>query len=786
MEYRAPALCTVVTFLLCVSSREVTVKHSDLLLCEEHRRACVTNLKDCGPRPATSIQRTLNMSCYYEELEIDQMSHRTVTCEWSDESESPTESDVSLIFSRSRRILSCEMLFNEVAIFNVTARIKNYMTGSETWSKPHTVYLSEAVKPSPPVLSVDGHTVDSVVVSWGCMYGCSCRLQYRDNRSHTWTRAPDSVSLSEGQTLTYTIRDLQQFTVYRAAVSCREDSDIWSRWSNEVTARTLDRAPSSAPDVCYRAEKSESGDLFLLHLMWKDLDLLDAGSRILGYQVSYEPERNQNLQDRVTQNVTEGTALLVVEAGNCSVSVRAFNTAGYGPAARLSIDTQRRETLPSVRNLWASSSPEGLLVRWETPVDPPPSLMPVSLFAVQWHSETRASSDRRTTVDNISTSTLIRDVDPEDSYLISVFPVYNQQCGPPQSLPASLQQGALREAVKLKVVGVTKTSVTVTWVWQQKSGPIRVQGYSVVLRTDSQTHSLSLWPDQQQHTFHDLEPSTEYSLHLLADNTSRSILTVTTDFNEVLVVAAATPLLLLAVVVFIVSILSRTTYKSYFFPPISSPRCSTTGQWLMDPKHQRPGEGNILYVDDFHVTDVLGEKSLITVSPNSEPPSEKDLHEDASLLPIRHLVITLDPDYVSDAPVFPDPVPSSFQTPYHPVYSVNCPHVDQDQEEFASEESREVDSASHADACFPQKEEDGSGRISEISRLRETVMKSLFQEFMRNTHQTSCEDEYVGNSSSFQGTRDVETNCSPICDNDYIANSCFTANANANTTTTRC
>ena len=26
-------------------------------------------------------------------------------------------------------------------------------------------------------------------------------------------------------------------------------------------------------------------------------------------------------------------------------------------------------------------------------------------------------------------------------------------------------------------------------------------------------------------------------------------------------------------------------YKSYFFPPIPSPRGSTTGQWLMDPNH---------------------------------------------------------------------------------------------------------------------------------------------------------------------------------------------------------
>ncbi|MEQ2218183.1 hypothetical protein XENOCAPTIV_030676, partial [Xenoophorus captivus] len=45
---------------------------------------------------------------------------------------------------------------------------------------------------------------------------------------------------------------------------------------------------------------------------------------------------------------------------------------------------------------------------------------------------------------------------------------------------------------------------------------------------------LSLWPDQQhQHTFSNLTPSTEYSLLLLADNLSRSIILVATHFGEI-------------------------------------------------------------------------------------------------------------------------------------------------------------------------------------------------------------------------------------------------------------
>ena len=76
----------------------------------------------------------------------------------------------------------------------------------------------------------------------------------------------------------------------------------------------------------------------------QDLDLSKVGGHILGYQVSYRPVKKQRLQDRLIQNVTEATALLVVDGRNCSVTVAAFNMAGYGPAAHLSIDVQRQSS----------------------------------------------------------------------------------------------------------------------------------------------------------------------------------------------------------------------------------------------------------------------------------------------------------------------------------------------------------------------------------------------------------------------------------------------------------
>lgn len=57
--------------------------------------------------------------------------------------------------------------------------------------------------------------------------------------------------------------------------------------------------------------------------------------------MSYRPVREKQLQDTLMWNVTDVTALLLAEEGNCSITVRAYNTAGYGPVAQLYVDIQR-------------------------------------------------------------------------------------------------------------------------------------------------------------------------------------------------------------------------------------------------------------------------------------------------------------------------------------------------------------------------------------------------------------------------------------------------------------
>ncbi|XP_029961424.1 interleukin-6 receptor subunit beta-like isoform X1 [Salarias fasciatus] len=580
------------------SATEVKVIQSELKLCGENQRVCVTEPTDCDPPSPSSVQRDLNMWCSYHQSESGDSS---MTCGWSLDSESAA----SLIFTSEDQVFSCPGIFNLAATFNVSARIRGLKTGAETWSEPRTVTLYQAVQPPRP--SLTPLSEDSLLVSWRSSADGSCRLRHRLNHTHVWTQAPGSVPVSADQNASYVMKGLLPFTVYSAAVSCRTTSGgVWTVWSADASERTRDRAPSSAPEVCYRVEGTHPDGSLLLRLLWKPLDSLEAGFRVLGYTVRYSP-------GGLTHNVTGETAVLTVKEHNGSATVAAFNTAGSGPATRVQIDPQGHSVLPAVRHLWISSlrpGDEALRVQWRCP-EGLPSAPPLGHYAVLWRLESEAVS-RWSAVSSFDTSAVIRDVDPKKPYLVSVFPVYKQQCGPAQSLPASVQRGALVEAAGLKVVSFNKTSVTVMWAWQQKRGPMRVESYRAMLKGDRHTQTRSIWPDQNRLTFSNLTPSTEYSLHLLADDSSTHIVQQKTHFDEKLLVTPVCVLLLLLSLL-IVSVLSRTVYKSYCFPPVSDPRDSTSCRWPEDPgSQQKLTERKILDLRGFQVTG-----SLIVVSPSS-------------------------------------------------------------------------------------------------------------------------------------------------------------------------
>uniref|UniRef100_A0A3Q2G130 Interleukin-6 receptor subunit beta-like n=1 Tax=Cyprinodon variegatus TaxID=28743 RepID=A0A3Q2G130_CYPVA len=685
-------------------------------------------------RQAVVSLESLNMSCLYQ---ISPDETRSVTCSWSDE----PGAEASLQLSRSGKIYSC--IFSPSSIFNVTTRIKSLRTGEVVWSQPQPLDLSKIAKYPPPAVTLIHQTDDSLVVSWKSDTDKGTyRLRYKSRDSSTWTEVSDQIPIKEVQN--YTIKNLLPFMVYKVSVAYHRGYGLWSDWSSEATGRTLDRVPSKPAGICYRV-KREAARLTGLQLIWMASDPGEAEGRVLGYNVSI----NSVKQD---QNGTEMMALPVEKEGNYSVAVQAFNTAGFGPAALLQINTQAQNPLLSVRNLSIySRSPERkeLQVQWTSPSAPV-----CSHVAVQWHSEQNPSTTRSILVDCNSSSTVIRDLDPDEFYQVSVFPAYQQQCGPPQSLEANLELGALMKPIDLKVVSVSKTSVTVMWEWQ-KAKADDVAEYKVMLRrdTDQQGPSVSLWPDLHQHIFSSLTPNTEYSLILSVDGDLRDITTVKTQFDEAVVVAPLVPLLLLIISAMICFLLFRTLYNLYFFPPICNPNRSMVGQWLLNPNREKCAQKTFLDISDFKVKDFLGDSHLILVTPEERLSSSEDLREKTSLQSMGKLSVFTSTDKLDFTDV-PGTDPTTGQG--FDIQPIKQQQLDSLQSVFTSKDAN-IWSPHREEAIYPTSHHGGPFPVFPISSWRQLVSESEELEGF-------LEVEYITNNC-FRAESTAGEETSDICPN---------------------
>uniref|UniRef100_A0A3P8VJ71 Interleukin-6 receptor subunit beta-like n=1 Tax=Cynoglossus semilaevis TaxID=244447 RepID=A0A3P8VJ71_CYNSE len=706
---------------------------------------------------AGSPLEDVDLSCYTEN------KYTSMTCVLSLDTNPLSPPDVTVVLKSSARFYDCTVI--KLKNLNVTAHIKNRMNGKEIISLSHTRISSDTVKPLQPQVTVRNTTENSFAVSWTSSPNMECRLRFRANSSLHWSQAPGYVSTYQKQIPVYSIKNLLPYTTYKAAVACR--GSVWSEWSSDVTVRTRDKVPYRSPEVFYQTEKTHSGSL-LLHLMWKILTGPPGSPRILGYQVVYELLTALHPGGKLILNVTDLTQVLEVKEGRCTVTVGAFNTAGYGPTTRLDIDTRGRKNLSPVRNLWVSSFfpvKKSLLVQWKSSWDLTSD--PQLSHLVMWHYENQPSTKRLAMVDaSANASFVIEGVDLDATYVISVATVDQQQCGPPQSLSATLQLGALLEVGDLMVVAVNKRSVTVQWAWQKKSTSDKVGSYRLELMDipprQQKPHVLLLWPDDaHRHTFTSLSPNTLYYLHLLAGDDSKDIKTITTEFDYIQLVVT---LLLLAVCLFIVCILSRTVYKIYFISYISSPQNSRTGQWLMEKNHQQEiSKGHIMDMKDFEVT-----KKSVVVDRSSTlllRLSSLDLLEDTALLPppCCHTVITSDSEYVTESWPTAEKPPS-----YRPDLEVNA-----DQSCSLTSEKTEANMSlqvqvDKAYIAFPQKEPNNIQldlQGSQQTSLQHPGGGSLIYESVFNS-------SFLG--ESVHEDAPGQTVSPPmVLETDYIANSCL-------------
>lgn len=660
---RCVCVCTLLCFL-CLSRalkgnvkqvfsiQELTVTGADMMHCEKQPKVCVTSDTDCLHSPAdlhSAPENFLNTTCHFL------FQESSLTCRWTQIRYSRSEISSSFIFSQAEDVDDCPSILNVLSSFFLIIKTKDLLTQKEMFSHPYPLLMEDIVQaPRPNITSV---SVSETSVSVSCSSGkypvSECRIRYKLLNTEAYTETAGFRVFTE---CVCVLRGLQFFSVYDLSVSCFYGFGRWSDWSDETRVKTAEKRPSASPALSYYVFSDVNSGPHQLLLLWKALEVREAGGIIQGYEVSYMPIRHPSLKETI--NTTDLKVFVPVMMEEYEVRVCAFNSAGRSPYSWLTLHTSNTHGVCALRSLWVYSDGSSLRVRWDGEF----TAVNLSEFAIQWSEASNPEHTHWRRVNRSTFSSAITDVRQQQVYSISVFPVCERVCGPPSSISADLQHGALLDLQLLSVASVSSSAVCVQWSWQQVNSSVNVRQYHLELSGPQDTHTVSVFPDQQQHWFLNLQPNTQYSVFIRAETTAVNFTRATLDVHTLLLdyedaLRFAVPVLLLLLICGIFSVFTRSICRQYLFPVISNPRFSLIGRWLLSPHLQAEAEVCVLMESVFLMEQQM-EKSILQLleEPDEDLSSSESCADEGTALwranPDTHTPSSL-PEYVH-LPVMPD------------------------------------------------------------------------------------------------------------------------------------
>ncbi|XP_051524452.1 interleukin-6 receptor subunit beta-like isoform X2 [Myxocyprinus asiaticus] len=596
------------TFKGC--STELTVTEKDLTDCRNYKNVCVMDSSDCISTATdgmlkvsrTRAENFVNTSCHYLFHEM------SFTCRWIQLNKDRREIINTFIISRAKDITHCPSLLNLYSSFYLTIKSKNVFNQNVIFSAVYKVKLNEIIQTPRPVITSVNTTDTSLTITWTSGKGTitKCLIRHK-HLNESWTETavfPPSVeSLIDG---------LQPFTEYSLSVSCVNGLSRWSDWSAETRVKTSESRPTAAPSVSYYVSSDKKSRIRQLWLLWKALDTKDARGLIRGYEVSYTPIKQPSMRQVVYTSDLKTVVSIMTE--EYDVTVAAYNSAGQSPHRRIRVHADLPQDVPAVKGLWVYSEGPSLRLHWEHEF----TAVNVSEFAIEWHCAENKDSSRWERVNGSTFTTILTGIRPDEIYNISVYSVSDTLCSRSTSISANLQHGTLLDLVRFRLVNVTKSSVSVQWVWQETKLSINVLQYRLVLKGKHDSQSLRIFPNTQQHSFYNLQANTRYSVFIHGETTTGNFSKASLDVNTPLldyeeIVKLAVPVLFLVLGFGIFFILTRTVWKEYFFPNIANPGHSLIGRWLLNPHYEGSDKICVQQLDNFFVVDQQTERNIIHV-----------------------------------------------------------------------------------------------------------------------------------------------------------------------------
>ncbi|KAJ1160899.1 hypothetical protein NDU88_001389 [Pleurodeles waltl] len=387
-------------------------------------------------------------------------------------------------------------------------------------SQHRTFDLQAIVVLSPPLLSVEeisGMSSENMLVnlelsSFDYYSGSlKCELQYREQGNHNWSKVISECDYPSHQELL----NLKAFTLYEVQARYIRTSGniIRSVWSEPITFRSPEAAPLGKVDAW---RSLENGGLLVT---WKALDPSAARSHSISYILSYwESSQARHVVRSVPCcNITlPGTMYNASIAANSSLG-QTEPTDLYLEPAGLAATTQfwiQRTSGPAFNISWIPNDKQQkklqeYLLEWRSAVQGDSS-------GIQW---------RRFTASTGLHSVLLSDnfFQPSRPYKISLYGLYLHGYGELNSSICYIQEGVPSRGPPVAVHALSSSSALVTLgelPLHERRGIITHYSIFVVQVASGKVLQGINVSTAQNITISNLEPSTEYLLHVSASTSA--------------------------------------------------------------------------------------------------------------------------------------------------------------------------------------------------------------------------------------------------------------------------
>ncbi|XP_025029950.1 granulocyte colony-stimulating factor receptor [Python bivittatus] len=473
---------------------------------------------------------------------------------------SPEWSLVHNITTRHRQIQQCGFLFGSRYHFQMRCRILPLSSWSNcsSWSdwSPAKLFTTHEKAPS------------GKLDAWWKLQesgkGTEVRLLWKPKCAGLSKHAEPQKNWLQLKLMLVQIQTLALLLIWSSVLDeCRLD---------ELQIRFISTQPTSQP---------ANRPYLVLQPMRPD----EANGRILGYWAALGTRQHNGESPLSLCNTTERQCTFSVPPGTQRIYLTAYNSRGASQPTEIFLLEKKGQ--PVLRIQAFPHSEKSFQLWW----DPPRT--PATGYIIEWHRVTSAAGDYSIEWKKLHngsiTQTLIQEnIEPFQRYNISIYPLYRDGVGVPQSVEAYTRQKAPSSSPKVHPRNIGVSTAEVCW----EPLPIEEQNGFITSYTlfwinpSEAARSVVVNASVDTLTISGLWPSRMYSLHIMAstkggstNGTSHMITTKAMDNLDITIMYLLIGLLLAMIIGMVICFQKSKRMKTQFWPSVPDPANSSLGKW---------------------------------------------------------------------------------------------------------------------------------------------------------------------------------------------------------------